>query len=113
MPPITRSIFGVLLLLVLMVGATPIQQASAQDSSPARKIVRQTVPVYPPLARQVNLVGTVKLIAVVAADGKVKAVEPVGGSPLLIEAAKDAIARWKFAPAPAESREVIELHFHP
>lgn len=71
------------------------------------------MPVYPPLARQANLAGTVKLIAIVAADGKVKTVEPLGGNPLLIEAAKEAIVQWKFAPAAAESREVIELHFQP
>lgn len=60
-----------------------------------------------------NLSGTVKVFAVVAPDGKVKSVEPVGGSPLLIQAAQDAIMQWKFAPAGAESKELIELHFNP
>lgn len=53
------------------------------------------------------------MYAVVARDGKVKAAEPVGGSPLLVEASVDAIKRWKFAPAAAESKELIELSFHP
>ncbi len=52
------------------------------------------------------------MIAVVAADGNVKSVEPVGGSPVLIKAAEDAVAKWKFAPG-AESRENVELHFTP
>jgi outer membrane biosynthesis protein TonB len=59
-----------------------------------------------------NLGGTVKVIAVVAADGEVKNVEPVGGSPLLIKAAQDAVSKWKFAPGP-ESREPVEFHFSP
>jgi outer membrane biosynthesis protein TonB len=59
-----------------------------------------------------NLGGTVKVIAVVGADGEVKSVEPVGGSPVLLKAAQDAIAKWKFAPG-AESKEVVELHFTP
>jgi len=59
-----------------------------------------------------KLGGTVKVIAVVAMDGNVKSVEPVGGSPVLIKAAEDAVAQWKFAPG-AESREIVELHFHP
>jgi len=59
-----------------------------------------------------NLGGTVKVLAVVAADGNVKSVEPVGGSPVLIKAAQDAVAKWKFAPG-AESKEPIELHFTP
>jgi TonB family protein len=86
----------------------------AQDSAtPERKIVKQTIPRYPEVARRMNLAGTVKVIAVVAPDGKVKAVEPVGGSPVLIQAAKDAITEWKFAPAGSESRQVVELHFNP
>jgi protein TonB len=60
-----------------------------------------------------NITGTVKVIAVVAPDGKVKSVVAAGGHPLLIEAAQQAISQWKFAPASAESREVIELHFNP
>lgn len=55
-----------------------------------------------------NIAGTVKLLAVVAPDGTVKAFEPVGGSPLLVQASEDAIKRWKFAPAAAESKELIE-----
>lgn len=68
---------------------------------------------YPPAAKRINLAGTVKLIAVVAPDGNVKAVEPVGGSPILIQAARDAVAKWKYAPAGSESREAIEFHFNP
>jgi len=68
---------------------------------------------YPPMAKRMNLAGTVKVFAVVAADGTVKSVEPVGGSPLLVQAAQEAITRWKFAPAAAESKELVELHFHP
>jgi TonB family protein len=115
MPPSTvRSVSSFLFLSILIMGAVPIRRANAQDSSSrARKVVRKTMPVYPPLARQINLAGTVKVTAIVEPDGKVKTVEPVGGSPILIEAAKEAIVQWKFAPASAESREVIELHFNP
>jgi outer membrane biosynthesis protein TonB len=60
-----------------------------------------------------NLGGTVRVIAVVSPDGAVKKVEPLGGSPLLVQAAESAVSQWKFAPAGAESREIIELHFVP
>jgi TonB family protein len=114
MPPITsRSLPWFLLLLMLTIGASPARVAAAQDSGQGRKIIHKTMPAYPALARQINLAGTVKVLAVVAPDGKVKTVEPEGGSPILIEAAKEAILQWKFAPASDESREVIELHFRP
>jgi TonB family protein len=60
-----------------------------------------------------NIVGTVRVVATVAPDGTVKSVQPMGGSPLLLQAASDAVNKWKFAPASAESKEVIELHFDP
>lgn len=34
-------------------------------------------------------------------------------SPLLIQAARSALAEWKFAPAGTESKETIEMHFEP
>ena len=59
-----------------------------------------------------NLGGTVRVVAVVASDGEVKSVEPVGGSPVLLKAAEDAVSKWKFAPG-ADSRDSVELHFTP
>ena len=85
------------------------QQTSTENG---RKIVRKLTPEYPELARKMNLGGTVKVVAVVAADGDVKAVEPKGGSPILLKAAEDAVAKWKFASG-GESREIIEVHFAP
>lgn len=53
----------------------------------------------------------VKLVALVAPNGSVKSTEAVGGNPVLIRAAVDAVKGWKFAPALNETREVIELRF--
>jgi len=87
------------------------QGQTASDSG--RKIVRRVEPRYPEVARRMNVIGTVKVFAVVAADGTVKAVEPVGGSPLLVEVSTLAIKEWKYAAASSETKELIELHFHP
>jgi TonB family protein len=111
MPPV--RCFLVLLLLSLCLGPAVQSQTQEGSNEPDRKILRKTMPQYPEVARRMNLAGTVKVIAVVAPDGKVTAVQPVGGSPVLLQAAHDAISQWKFAPASAESRESIELHFHP
>jgi protein TonB len=88
-------------------------QDAAATTESGRKILRQITPRYPDLARRMNLSGVVKVIAVVAPDGKVKTVLPVGGSPILLQAAQDAVSEWKFAPASGESKESIELRFHP
>lgn len=93
----------------------PAGLAQTQDTSieTDRKVVRQVTPVYPEMARKMNLSGTVKVVAIISPDGKVKNVQAMGGNPLLIQAAEGAISQWKFAPAVAESKETIELHFHP
>jgi TonB family protein len=90
--------------------ATAQNQPTSIDSG--RKILRKMTPTYPELARKMNLGGTVKVIAIVAADGEVKSVEPKGGSPILLRAAEDAVSKWKFASG-GESRETIEVRFAP
>jgi TonB family protein len=105
--------FLVLLLSFCGLQVVGFGQNSGQNNDSDRKILRKTLPHYPEIARKMNLSGTVKVMATVEPDGKVKTVQPMGGSPLLIQAAEDAISQWKYAPATGESKEVIELHFTP
>jgi len=105
--------FLVLLLLVCGLQSIGFAQNDAPSADADRKILKKTIPRYPEIARKMNLSGTVKVLATVTPDGKVKTVQPVGGSPLLIQAAEDAISQWKYAPASGESKEIIELHFTP
>ena len=103
-------VLALFLLFLAFFGAA--RMAQSQQSTSSRRVTRQITPVYPDVAKKINLGGTVKVIAVVGADGDVKSVEPVGGSPVLLKAAEDAVAKWKFVPG-GESREPVELHFTP
>jgi TonB family protein len=107
-----RKWYALALFLLFLTFFGPARMAQSQQSSSTRKITRQVAPSYPDLAKKMNLGGTVRVIAVVGADGEVKSVEPMGGSPVLLKAAQDAVAKWKFAPG-AESKETVELHFTP
>ena len=107
-----RKRYALALFLLFLAVFGPAQVAQSQQPSGARRILRQSQPAYPDLAKKMNLGGTVRVIAVVAADGEVKSVEPMGGSPVLLKAAQDAVSKWKFAPG-GESKEVVELHFTP
>jgi outer membrane biosynthesis protein TonB len=109
----TRCFPVFLVLLSYCFGPAGLARSQEGPSEDGRKIVRKAAPLYPQVAKRVNLAGTVKVVAVVAPDGTVKSVEPMGGSPILIKAAQDAIYKWKYAPASAESKEVVELHFSP
>ena len=90
-------------------GSLPAQSGSEAG----RTVVRKIIPVYPEFARRMSVAGTVKLYAIVAPDGKVKSVETLGGNPVFLQPAKDAITQWKYAPAPTETKEFVELHFNP
>ena len=85
----------------------------AQQSKAPRPILSKVLPHYPDLARSMKLEGSVKVTALVAADGSVKSVDGMGGHPLLLKAAEDAISKWRWAAAPQQTQELVELRFHP
>src|SRR5215467_11590776 len=104
-----------LVLLALVISAFQIGPASAQDEATtgSRKVVAKVLPKYPEIARSMNLTGTVKLAAVVLANGNVKSVEVKGGNPLLVQSAQRAIQEWKWEKTDHESTEDVEFRFHP
>lgn len=106
---------GILLGMTVMGGAafSPSFSLAQEQPEAKRKIVNKVVPVYPELASKMQIRGTVKVEVVVAPNGKVKSTAVIGGSPVLVKAAVDAIEKWKWAPAPQETKELLELNFHP
>jgi TonB family protein len=79
----------------------------------ARKILAQTNPVYPPMAKTLHLTGTVKVQVVIAPDGQIKEAKVIGGHPLFVETTLEALKRWKYAPANAETTADLEFNFRP
>jgi TonB family protein len=77
-----------------------------------RKTKTKINPVYPELARNMNISGKVKVEVVVAPDGHVKSARPVGGHPLLVQACLEAVKNWRFEATPEETTEVIEFTFN-
>jgi TonB family protein len=78
-----------------------------------RKAKTKVAPAYPDLARRMNITGTVKVLVVVTPSGSLKDTKVVGGNPLLVNAAMDALKRWKFEPADTESTGTVEFKFQP
>jgi protein TonB len=64
----------------------------------AALILQQIQPVYPMLARQGHIRGSVVLSAVIGTDGKIKNLTVVSGHPLLVDAALSAVRRWIYQP---------------
>lgn len=111
-----RTLGTVILGLALLWGGAlgSPQQAAAQDAasdSAKRKVKTKVMPDYPTLARQMRVSGRVKIETTIAADGHVSNTKVIGGSPLLVSAAMDAIKKWRFEPAAKETVETIEFDF--
>ena len=66
---------------------------------------------YPETARRMHLAGAVRLDVMIAANGKVKKVDVLGGNPVLAAAAVNAVKDWTYEPAPSDSSETIVVKF--
>ncbi|SRR6266849_8995425 len=108
-----RPYFAAIALSLGVIAFSPAFSHAQEQPETTRKIVTRVLPVYPELANKMQIRGTVRVEAVVAPNGKVKFTQVIGGSPVLVKAAVDAIEKWKWGPAPQETKELIELNFHP
>jgi TonB family protein len=109
----TRALFSFFALVALLAcaSAAPAQSASP-DQSAKRQVKSKVDPAYPALAREMHVNGKVKIEVNVAADGSVRNTKVLGGSPLLVRAALDAVKGWKYEPATNESTETVEFVFN-
>lgn len=98
--------------LAFVVVAAHVALAQQEGSESARKVVRRVSPTYPDLARRMNITGSVKLEVTVAANGSPKNPKVVGGHPLLVQSAIDAINEWRWLPG-QETKELVEFKFVP
>jgi TonB family protein len=108
----TTAVTLVLVFALLVVWSEP--PAFSQNSNQAeitRKPKATVDPRYPALARQLKLSGKVKIEITVSPDGRVKATRVLGGSPILVNAALDAVRMWKYEVSSKETVEVVELDF--
>ena len=96
---------------LILLGASGFAQSGSTDES-KRKVKIKATPVYPELARRMNVAGKVKIEVVITPDGRVKSTRVVGGHPLLVQACQDAVKEWKFVSAPEETTLVVEFEFH-
>ncbi|HEX8815241.1 MAG TPA: energy transducer TonB [Terriglobales bacterium] len=107
-----QSVRGAVRALALTLALFASLEAAAQNARP-RVVKTRVAPVYPRLAQQYHLEGSVNLAVIVAPNGHVKSSKVIGGNPLLAQAAQEAIKKWEFEPAQQETTEVIAITFQP
>ena len=62
------------------------------------RLIRKVQPVYPPLARETDVSGIVRLHLIIAKDGTVQEVDALSGHPLLLQSAMNAVKQWRYKP---------------
>ncbi len=62
-------------------------------------LIRKIAPTYPMQARSERLSGKVVLSATIDADGSIRDVAVVSGSPILADSAAKAVRQWRYSPA--------------
>jgi outer membrane biosynthesis protein TonB len=55
--------------------------------------------------------GIVRIEAIVRANGAVKSTPRAGWEPVLVDAALDAVRKWKFEPSQNETTQVVQVSF--
>jgi TonB family protein len=69
-------------------------------------LIHQVAPVYPQLAKNAHVSGTILLHCIIGKDGAVQHVKYVSGPPLLMESAMDAVRQWKYKPTIINGKQV-------
>jgi protein TonB len=106
---VARAALATAVFFVL--GTGTLAQTGSTDEG-KRKVKSKVSPVYPELARRMNVTGKVKIEVVILPDGRVKSTRVIGGHPLLVQACQDAVKEWKFTPAPEETTQIVEFDFN-
>jgi TonB family protein len=102
--------FAIIAVAIIALG---VGNTAAQKSPPAthRRIESRVAPVYPDLAKRMNIRGIVKIEAVVKPNGTVRSTRTLGGNPVLVDAALEAVWKWKFESSQNETTEVVQVIF--
>lgn len=76
---------------------TPIRIRVSQGVSTGR-LINKRDPVYPKIARDARVQGSVVLAAIIAKDGSIQDLHVLSGHPMLVQAALDAVRQWRYKP---------------
>ena len=106
-----KSVSFMSVALIFLTASLVIAQNAPASSSSERKVASRVSPAYPELAKKMHIHGIVKVEAVVRPNGSVKSTRVLGGNPVLVDAAVDAVGKWKFAPSEGETTEIVQLTF--
>src|SRR5262249_28307649 len=96
--------------------ATP-QRVRISSGVANGQLISQPKPIYPVIARNNRIAGTVILKALISKSGNIENLQVVSGHPMLTQAALDAVRQWKYRPyilngEPVEVETTVQVNFN-
>ena len=82
----------------------------------ALNLVYKPVPIYPPLAKQARIQGTIRFTVIIDKQGQVQNVQLMSGHPLLVPSAAEAVKQYTYKPTflngqPVEVLTQVDVNF--
>jgi TonB family protein len=98
------------LFLLALLPAVPLQ---AQQTDSGRKLLHRVEPKYPDDLKRHEIGGVVRLSIEISPQGAVRKVSPIGGNPILVEAATTAVKQWKYTSGDSSQTLEVKIDFIP
>jgi TonB family protein len=98
---------------VILLGYLSMASIEAQNTPSLRKLVYKVAPKYPRELKQNAIGGVVRLSISINPNGSVTRISPIGGNPILVDAATLAVKQWKYVPADHPTTTEVQLDFIP
>jgi TonB family protein len=96
---------------VAVLGFLSTASIPAQNTPSLRKLVYKVAPKYPRELKQNAIGGVVRLSISISPNGSVARISPIGGNPILVDAATLAVKQWKYVPADHPTTAEVQLDF--
>jgi TonB family protein len=102
-------------LISISPGGTPMRIRVGGKVQEAN-LIQRVDPVYPPLALEARIQGTVRFNVTISKDGTIANLQVVSGHPMLVQSALEAAKQWVYKPtllngAPVEVTTTLDVSF--
>lgn len=105
-------------VLAILIGFGTLASADIRvaTNDAMKAATKKTPPEYPPIARQLKVVGHVQVDVTIDAEGNVESVRVITGNAMLTQSAVAAVKKWKFTPftqdgAPTKATTALDFDF--
>jgi periplasmic protein TonB len=107
-PQGSNPLFGSVGSALSAIAPPPAAHAPRTSVMMEGNLIHRVQPVYPPLAIQARIQGSVVLRAMISREGTIENLQLISGHSILVRAAMEAVRQWRYRPY-SLNREPVEV----